>query len=155
MDFTLTDDQELLRDTAHALLAKECPTTLLRAHIDDPSTATPLWQHLREYTALGGGATTDLALFLQETGYVAAPGPFLATTALFAPLLVALDHELLTEVHAGRVTGTLAIAGAKGEWLPNEEPTKTFVLEADRADYVAVIDAGGHVSVAPMPPASR
>jgi alkylation response protein AidB-like acyl-CoA dehydrogenase len=155
LDFTLTEDQELLRDTARALLAKECPTTLLRAHIDDPSAAAPLWEHLRAYTALGGGATTDLTLFLQETGYVAAPGPFFATTALFAPVLAALDHELLAEVQAGRATGTLAIAGAKGEWLPNDEPTKTFVLEADRVDYIAVIDPDGRVGVAPMPPSSR
>ena len=34
MDFALTDEQEMLRDTARALLANECPTTLLRAHIE-------------------------------------------------------------------------------------------------------------------------
>ena len=51
MDFSLTDDQELLRDTARALLAKECPPSLLRAHMDDPSAADPLWKHLREWTA--------------------------------------------------------------------------------------------------------
>ena len=62
---------------------------------------------------------------------------------------------LLDEVQYGPVTGTLAIAGAKGEWLPNDEPTKTFVLEADRVDYIAVIDAGGRAGIAPMPPASR
>jgi alkylation response protein AidB-like acyl-CoA dehydrogenase len=155
MDFTLTDDQELLRDTARALLAKECPTALLRAHIDDPSAAAPLWEHLRAYSALGGGATTDLTLFLHETGYVAAPGPFFATTALFAPVLATLGHDLLGDVQAGKATGTLAIAGSNGVWIPNDEPTKTFVLEADRVDYVAVIDANGAVGIAPAPPADR
>ena len=30
MDFSLTDDQQLLRDTARNLLAKECPVSLVR-----------------------------------------------------------------------------------------------------------------------------
>jgi alkylation response protein AidB-like acyl-CoA dehydrogenase len=150
VDFTLSDDQELLRDTARNLLAKECPPTLLRAHIDDPAAATPLWEHLRGYAALGGGPTTDLCLFLRECGYVAAPGPFFATTALFAPVLVALDHELLDAVQAGEATGTLAIAGAAAVWEPNDDASKTFVLEADRVDYVAVLGTDG-VLVAEMP----
>src|SRR4051794_1853215 len=46
MDFTLSDEQVLLRDTAQALLTRHCPTSLVRAHIDDPSAADPLWDHL-------------------------------------------------------------------------------------------------------------
>ena len=52
VDFTLTADQELLRDTARKLIARECPPALVRAHIDDPDAYLPLWQHLRGYTAL-------------------------------------------------------------------------------------------------------
>ena len=76
MDFSLTDDQELLRDTAHKLLDRECPPALVRAHIDDPGVYAPLWRHLSEYTALGTGPASDLILFLAQTGYTAAPGPF-------------------------------------------------------------------------------
>ena len=79
MDFSLTPDQELLRDTGRKLLERECPPALVRAHIDDPTVYEPLWRHLSEYTALGTGPATDLCLFLAETGYAAAPGPFLAT----------------------------------------------------------------------------
>jgi alkylation response protein AidB-like acyl-CoA dehydrogenase len=149
VDFTLTDDQELLRDTARGMLAKECPPKVLRAHIDDPSTADALWEHLRSYTALGGGATTDLVLFLFETGYVAAPGPFLASTALFAPLLAALDHDLLADVQHGNATGTLAIAGRDGVWRANDDSTKSFVLEADRVDHIAIVQPGPSVRVVP------
>ena len=35
----LSDEQVLLRDTARGLLGKECPPSLVRAHIDDPSAA--------------------------------------------------------------------------------------------------------------------
>ncbi|HUF85008.1 MAG TPA: hypothetical protein VMQ81_10500, partial [Acidimicrobiia bacterium] len=119
MDFTLSDDQELVRDTARSLLAAECPTSLLRAHMDDPAAADPLTAHLRGFAGLGGGPLADLHLFLEEMGYVAAPGPFFATTALFAPVLAAIGHDLLPAVLAGEVTGTVALAGADGHWRLN------------------------------------
>src|SRR5262245_16907653 len=139
MDFAYSEEQELLRDTARSLLAKECPPALVRAHIDDPSVAMPLWEHLRHFAALGAGPCTDLCIFTEQTGYVAAPGPFFATAALFAPLLEALDHELLAGVESGAVTGTVALAGTDGAWRVNGEPVKTFVPEADRVDWIAVV----------------
>jgi alkylation response protein AidB-like acyl-CoA dehydrogenase len=152
VNFALSGHQELLRDTARALLARECPTSLLRAHMSDPSAADPLWAHLREYAALGGGPLADLHLFLEETGYVAAPGPFFATTALFAPLLGALGHELLGSVLDGEATGTVAMAGADGVWAVNDEPIKTFVPEADRVMWVAVVSPGPTVTLVRSPP---
>ena len=80
MDFTLTDDQQLLRDTARKLLDQRVPARgRARAHRRPAAAYAPLWTHLSEYTALGLGPATDLCLFLEETGKVAAPGPFLAT----------------------------------------------------------------------------
>jgi alkylation response protein AidB-like acyl-CoA dehydrogenase len=37
-------------------------------------------------------------------------------------------------------------------WQPNPSSTKTFVLEADRVDYVAIVSAGSEVVIAPRPP---
>jgi hypothetical protein len=110
VDFTLSPDQELLRDTARQLLQRECPTSVLRAHIDDPAAADPLWRHLRDFAALGDGPLTDLCLFVEETGYVAAPGPLFPTAALFIPLLGALGHELLAPAIGGEITGTVPTA---------------------------------------------
>jgi alkylation response protein AidB-like acyl-CoA dehydrogenase len=126
MDFSLTEDQELLRDTAHKLLDRECPASLVRAHIDDPSVYQPLWRHLSEYTALGSGPATDLCLFLAETGYTAAPGPFLAT-ALYASL-----------TGDGDTIGTVAFL---------DDPVNSFVLEADRVERVALIGPGPTLAV--------
>ena len=106
-----------------------------------PRRTQPLWTHLSEYTALGLGPATDLCLFLEETGKVAAPGPFLAT-ALFASLT------------GEEATGTVAIAGASGAWEPNADPVKTFVLEADRVDRIAIVGPGPTLSVVDAPPAS-
>src|SRR3974390_602635 len=130
MDFSLTDDQELLRDTAHKLLERECPPALVRAHIDDPSVYESLWRHLAEYVALGNGPATDACLFLEQTGYVAPPGPFLATL-LFRSL--AGD-----DVDRGATTVTIALVG---------DDTHPFVLEADRVESVAIVLPGPKLAV--------
>jgi hypothetical protein len=127
VDFSLTDDQVLLSDTARKVLERECPPSLVRAHIEDPSVYEPLWHHLSEYAALGAGPTTDLCLFLEQTGYVAAPGPFLATT-LYASL-VGDD---------GSTTGTVASIG---------DETSPFVLEADRVEKVAFLLPGPRLAI--------
>ena len=147
MDFSYTPDQELLRDTARSLLTNECPTSLLRAHMTDRAAAAPLWTHLREFAALGSGEATDLCVFVEQTGYVAAPGPFFASAALCAPLLAAIEHPALEALVAGEATGTVAVAGASGEWVPNAEPVKYFVLDADLADYVVVVEPGPSIRV--------
>jgi alkylation response protein AidB-like acyl-CoA dehydrogenase len=131
MDFSLTDDQQLLRETARKLLERECPPALVRAHIDDPSAYEPLWRHLSEYTALGAGPCADACLFLEETGYVAAPGPFLAT--MFYASLAEDD---------GDTTGTVALVG---------DPTHPYVLEAERVERVAVVLPGPALAIVDAP----
>jgi alkylation response protein AidB-like acyl-CoA dehydrogenase len=153
MDFTITEDQELLRSSARQLMAGECPTSLVRAHMSDPQAADQLWGHLRAWMGVAGGPLVDLCLVLEETGAALAPGPFFPTAALFAPLLAALDHDLLPRVLEGDVTGTVAMAGADGIWAPNDDPTKTFVPEADQVDHVAVVGAGPSVVVTGRLPA--
>jgi hypothetical protein len=126
VDFSLTADQELLQETAHKLIERECPSALVRAHIEDPSVYGSLWRHLSEYTALGAGPAADLCLFLEETGYAVAPGPFLATT---------MFTSLTGEVDA---TGTVALV---------DDPTQPFVLEVDRVDRVAIVLPGPRLAV--------
>ena len=139
MDFAFTPDQELLRETARNLLARECPPEVLRAHRHDPTAADPLWDHLRAFSALGAASTVDLCVFVEELGYVAAPGPFFATTALFQPVLAAIGSDLVDGAAAGEITGTVALAGADGFWTLNADPVKTFVLDADVVDVIALV----------------
>jgi alkylation response protein AidB-like acyl-CoA dehydrogenase len=130
MDFTISDEQELLRDTARSLLTKHCPPSLVRAHIDDPTAADTLWPLLEEWTVLGDGPLVDLCLFLEECGAVLLPGPFLATV---------LARRLVPDVG----TASVAMAGRDGHWLPNDDATKLFVLEADRVDRVIAVWSSG------------
>ena len=127
MDFSLTEDQQLLRDTATKLVERECPPALVRDHIENPSAYEPLWRHLQEFSALGAGPATDLCLFLEQTGYAAAPGPFLAT-ALFTSLTGG----------DGETTGTVAFL---------DDPMNPFVLEADRVEKIALVGPGANVAV--------
>ena len=59
MDFSLTEDQQLLRDTATKLLERECPPSLVRAHIDNP----------RAYERLHDQATALVDLLHSDTAY--------------------------------------------------------------------------------------
>jgi hypothetical protein len=152
MDFTLDEDEELVRDAARRLFSA-CPTSLVRATMDDPAAAAPLWEHLRQWTGLAGGPLVRLCLFLEEAGAALAPGPFLATSALCAPVLAAAGHSLLDEVLTGEATGTLAVAGRTGEWVPNEDREKTFVLEAGSVEWVAAVWPGPRLSLHRRPPA--
>ncbi|HEY5012745.1 MAG TPA: acyl-CoA dehydrogenase family protein [Acidimicrobiia bacterium] len=154
MDFSFTPDQELLRDTARALLGNECPPSLLRAHMTDRTATDPLWNHLRDFAALGTGDATDLCVFVEQTGYVSAPGPFFASVALCAPLLDAIGHPALDAMAAGEATGTVAVAGRAGEWAPNAEPVKYFVPDADLANVIVVVEPGPSVRVITAPAAA-
>jgi alkylation response protein AidB-like acyl-CoA dehydrogenase len=152
MDFTLTDEQELLRATARSLLGNECPSTLVRAHWEDPSVVEPLWAtHVREWVALGDGPLVDHCLFLEEAGHVLLPGPYFATSALFLPLLRALGHPSADAVAAGELSGTVALAGLDGLWTtePSPDRVRRFVPEADRVDQVALVVPGPAVAVVP------
>src|SRR5439155_17241753 len=153
MDFSLNDDQQLLRDTARALVTRECPRSLVRDHLDDPTAADALTKRLEEWTGLAEGPIVDLCLFLEECGAGLVPGPFVPTIALYAPLVAAMgDAEAFAAVTTGGSTGTVAIADRSGRWLPHDGATKFFVPEADRVDRIAVVGPGPTVSVSgPLP----
>jgi alkylation response protein AidB-like acyl-CoA dehydrogenase len=137
MDFAFTPEQDLLRETARGLLARECPTSLLRAHIDDVHASDALWTELAGFAELGVGPVVDLCVFMEELGYVAAPARFFASAVLAAPVLGSVGADVRL--------ATLAVAGADGEWRLNDEPRKSFVLDAETVD--AVIALGGDGSV--------
>src|SRR5438067_8419080 len=123
MDFTLSDDQQLLRDTARGLLEKECPPSLVRAYQDDPSAAEGLRKHLQGWLELGQGPLVDLCLFLEEMGAVVAPGPFFASSVLWSGL--DLDG-----------VGTVAFI---------DDLTMPYTIDADRVDHIAIVVPDGAV----------
>jgi alkylation response protein AidB-like acyl-CoA dehydrogenase len=152
-DFTLSDEQEMLRDTARALFTKECPSSLVRAAFydvteDGPAAAAALHDtYLREWAALGDGSLVDLCLFLEEAGTAIAPGPTWVSTSFALPLLRAAGHPDADAVGSGELAATVAMAGSAGRWEPNDEPAKWFVPHVDTVDRVVFVHPGPTIVV--------
>jgi alkylation response protein AidB-like acyl-CoA dehydrogenase len=114
VEFEFDEDQRLLRQAVRETLAKIA--------------ALPQEELWATYQALGWleAPPVELAIVLDELGYVADPTPFLATATWFAPL-------------AGRLpegSGTAVFDGAG-----------RFVLDGDRADEIALLTSDGVVVV--------
>jgi len=138
MNFSLTPDQELLRDTGRALVREHCPSSLVRAYADDPSVADPLTARLTDFAGLVTGSAVDLCLFLEEMGAALVPGPFVPTVAAFAPVVAAVGaNDVFERVAAGEATGTV--------WSPT--PLELRAPAADRVEFVAVAVEGGDICV--------
>src|SRR3990172_2337337 len=97
MELEFTAEQEELRDGVRAMLARECPMSLVRAVVEDGASADALWKQMCELGwpaltvseaegGLGLGAV-ELAVVVEELGRVLAPGPFVPTVGLFVPFV--------------------------------------------------------------------
>ena len=98
----------------------------VRAAVAPPAASTPRSAPAR---------VADLCLFLEETGYVAAPGPFFADRA--RRTAARRDRHPATIVAAN--DGHRRVAGRR-RWARTTS-RQDFVLEADRVDRIAIVDA--------------
>jgi alkylation response protein AidB-like acyl-CoA dehydrogenase len=132
MDFSLTDEQRIIRDTARSLFDRECTPDLVRRAWEAPEAALPLWRdHLHGWVGLSTGSPVDIAIFMEEYGRALVPGVF------FATLLAAFAASTVDESIDG--PATIAVAGPDGIWTPNEAAEKCFVPSAAQASQVVVI----------------
>ncbi len=130
MDYDLSSEQNILKESAHKLLAKECPSEFVREMAEDKTGySEKLWKKMADLgwmsllvpeTYDGSGVNfLDLSILLSEFGYYCVPGPFFSTVVLGGlPILTAGSEaqkaELLPEIAAGKRKLTLA-------WLEQEE----------------------------------
>jgi len=124
MDFNLSEEQRMLRETARGFLQARCPGAHVRDMEQDPKGfSQELWQEMADLGWMGliipepyegvGGDFLDLVLLLEEMGRVALPGPFFSTVVLGAlPLLETATEEqktaLLPRIARGELRLTLA-----------------------------------------------
>jgi hypothetical protein len=110
VEFEFDEDQRLLQQSVRETLSK----------VKDQS-EEQLWA---TYLELGWAEAppVELAIILEELGYIADPTPFLASATWFAPLAGRLPEGSGTGVFNG---------------------TGQFVLDIDRADEVALLTSGG------------
>jgi alkylation response protein AidB-like acyl-CoA dehydrogenase len=139
VNFGLSEEQILLKDTIRRFLAEQCPTTRVRSIMEsDDGHDRDLWRDLAGLGVQGlvvseryGGAgqeLLDLALAAEELGYAATPGPFLGT-ALATVALIASGNEQaqarwLPEIASGKVVATFALGEEDCEWDPGNVKTR-------------------------------
>ena len=168
MHLEFTAEQDELRDGVRAMLARECPISLVREIVEKGTTPDALWNQMVElgWPALtvpeGAGGlgmgTVELAVVVEELGRMLAPGPYLPTVTQFAPVVAEAgspeqQERFLGGVTAGELTGTLALVEESGSIdagrvaataTPDGDGfvlhgTKQTVVEASTADEIAVI----------------
>src|SRR5215469_5613082 len=125
MNFDFSEDQKFLKSEARKFLDGRCPTSKVRAVLDDPAKSydVELWREVgaqgwlgtaipEAYGGLGLGRL-ELCVIAEELGRALAPIPF-ASTAYFlaeALLMVGSDAQKqawLPKIAAGEVIGCLA-----------------------------------------------
>lgn len=138
----LDADQRLWRDTAREALAKQCPSSLVRAIAEDGSVDPgPLW---RSYVEQGWTELTEpsevveLGILIEELGRATDPTPFLATLTQFTPLVP--GHADPARSGAAVYEGVTAARAGDG-WIL--DGTARHVLDGDRAERLAVVTPAG------------
>src|SRR5258706_9840706 len=152
MELELTADQEELRDSMRAVLARESPVALARRVVDDDIPLDALWATL---TGLGWCALTvpesdggiglgmiEAGILAEEVGRVIAPGPLLPTVTQFVPAVretgtAEQRSRFLGAVADGECSGALAIAEARGSFDP-ASVTATVVVDGAHAVLAGV-----------------
>ena len=165
MDADLSEEQEMLKTSAHDFLAKECPKKLVRELDESEKGYSPKswrkmaglgWMGLvfpEEYGG-GDGSFVDLAVLLEEMGYNILPGPFFSTVVFGGLPILAWGSEeqkkeFLPKIATGNMILTLALteptAGYDAASVETKavardgnyviNGTKLFVFDAHVADY--------------------
>lgn len=127
MDFSLTDTQQMLRDTAHRLIRERYGFESRAKILASPEgISRPMWATFAELGLLGveipeefggiGGSFQDLAIVLEAFGRGMVVEPFIPTVVLGAGLLRAAGSEAQKSQLLPRVVeGGLLLAFAHGE----------------------------------------
>ena len=173
MDFGLSEEQEQLKQSAHEFLSHECSTAAVRkAMASDDGVLPELqaeiaklgWNGLIVPEKFGGAGLSilDLAVVLDEQGYVAMPGPFLFSSGLAAWALAhggsdELNSKWLRGIAESKAIGTVAIVESNDSISPADFScaasrdgagwrivgSKMFVPYANVADFVIVAARAG------------
>jgi alkylation response protein AidB-like acyl-CoA dehydrogenase len=167
MNFTLTDDQQMLVDQAQGFARKRSPVARMRKLRDDATGWTPdVWRQLGELGWLGlpfpeavggiGGGFVDVALVLEQLGQTLVPEPIAASMVAGLAIVAAGDatqqQAHLPAMIEGRSSLALAWAEADGRYdadrvTTRAEPTadgfrvighKRFVLDGHAAAKLVV-----------------
>ena len=169
MDFSLSEEQEMLRKSARDFLADKCPKTYVKQMETDEKGYSPaLWKEMAELGWQGlalpekyGGSGMeflDLAILQEEMGRACLPGPFFSTVILGAMTILDAGNDVqkssyLPGIAAGKTIVTLALNETDGLYEADSINVKAvadkdsfiingekyFVPDANVADYILCV----------------
>ena len=169
MDFSLSEEQEMLRKSARDFLADKCPKTYVKQMETDEKGYSPaLWKEMAELGWQGlalpekyGGSGMeflDLAILQEEMGRACLPGPFFSTVILGAMTILDAGNDAqksayLPGIAAGKTIVTLALNETDGLYEADSINVKAvadkdsfiingekyFVPDANVADYILCV----------------
>jgi len=169
MNFGLTEEQQLLKNSAREFFSAECPAAEVR-RVMETETAhdAGLWRKMAEHGWTGlpfpeeyggmGLGLVDLAAACEEMGQALVPGPFLATvplagTAIYAGGSDAQKKKYLAPICGGQAQATLALLERDASWDPGRvtlslkngvlNGQKLFVPDADVASFLVCVALQG------------
>ncbi|GAA1482221.1 acyl-CoA dehydrogenase family protein [Gordonia sinesedis] len=169
MDFELSDEQEMLRDTVRDVLAKTYDVETLRAVTDTERGWSPeVWRSLADIGILGltfpeddggsGAGAVEIGAVMTEFGRALAPEPYLDSVLVPGSLLDVADDATRTELRQALASGELLMAFAhheEGDRWPSSKVattasadgvlngTKSLVPHGDCADKLIVSARAG------------
>jgi alkylation response protein AidB-like acyl-CoA dehydrogenase len=169
MDFALSEEQEMLRNSARDFLTKECPKTLVRQMETDEKGYSPnLWKGMADLGWMGlvfpeeyggsGMTFLDLAILIEELGRALVPSPFLNTVVYcgLAILAAGTDEQkkqFLPKIAKGEMIMSLALTEPSATWNASGiatkataegdhfviNGTKLFIQDAHISNYMLVV----------------
>ncbi len=149
MDFSLSDDQKMIQETAASFVKKESPVERMRKLRDDPiGWQKRVWKQMGELGWLGlalpesvggfGGTMLDAAILLEQFGTTLVPEPYVPSVILAGTAVVqagtdAQKKELLSPMVEGESSLALAWAERAARYDAFDVATKA---EKSGARYV-------------------
>ena len=150
MEFSFTEEQKMIRDTAQAFLAEVSTSAAIRSAMEteqgfDDATWQRIcgemyWQAIHipeEYGGMGLGYV-ELVVMLEQMGKHLLCSPFFSTVCLGANALLTAGtqgqkHQYLSQICEGSLTATLAYTSNNGRW--DSQAVQTIV-KRQGDDYV-------------------
>jgi alkylation response protein AidB-like acyl-CoA dehydrogenase len=130
-DYSLTEDQEALRDTFVSFFERECPTTRVR-DAEPGGFDADLWKRLAEMRAVAmgvpepaggdGAGLEELGLVAEQVGHRLAPVPLIeavvAARAVAAAGITGSDHGLADAVEGAAILALALHPGGGAQLVP-------------------------------------
>ena len=133
MEFSFTEEQKMIRDTAQAFLAEISSSGAIRSAMEtEQGFDDKVWQRIceemywqaihipEEYGGMGLGYV-DLVVMLEQMGRYLLCSPFFSTVCLGVNALIVAGTDeqkqaYLSQICEGSLTATLAYTGNNGKW---------------------------------------